>query len=60
MNEGILLSDYSNRFNKSIIDEYDNAVNKHIENGLLIRDGNQLYLSERGRDLSNYVFKDFV
>ena len=60
MNEGILLSDYSNRFNKNIFDEYDNAVNKHIENGLLIRDGDRLYLSERGRDLSNYVFKDFV
>ncbi len=60
MNEGVLISDYSKRFYKNIFDEYDNAVNKHIENGLLIRDGNQLYLSERGRDLSNYVFKDFV
>ncbi|MBP5275945.1 MAG: radical SAM family heme chaperone HemW [Lachnospiraceae bacterium] len=60
MNEGILLPDYSKRFNKNIFDEYDNAVNKHIENRLLIRDGDRLYLSERGRDLSNYVFKDFV
>ena len=60
MNEGIFLPDYSKRFNKSIFDEYDSAVNKHIENGLLIRDGDRLHLSERGRDLSNYVFKDFV
>ncbi|MCR4697645.1 MAG: radical SAM family heme chaperone HemW [Lachnospiraceae bacterium] len=60
MNEGIFLPDYTKRFNKNIFDEYNNAVNKHIENGLLIREGDRLYLSERGRDLSNYVFKDFV
>lgn len=60
MNEGILISDYSSRFGKNIFNEYDNAVNEHIENGLLILEGDRLFLSERGRNLSNYVFKDFV
>ena len=60
MNDGIEISDYFERFHKNIFNEYDNSVNKHIEDGLLLFENGRLFLSEKGRDLSNYVFKDFV
>lgn len=60
MNCGIKYSDFQRIFNKNINEVFGKAVFKHVEEGLLIIDKDRLFLSETGRDLSNYVFADFL
>lgn len=38
----------------------EEAIQKHMDHGLLLRDGNHLRFSEQGFDLSNHVLVDFL
>jgi len=56
--EGVSLSEFYKKFGIEIEDKYD--IKKHLELGLLVKEGDSLYLSERGIDVSNAVLCDFV
>lgn len=60
MNKGISISGLKQLYSVDIFDIFSNVIDKHIKEGLLIIDGDNLYLSSRGRDLCNYVCSDFI
>ena len=60
MNEGIDLNLFEKAFNKSLFDLKSDKINLHISEGLLERKGDMIMLTERGRDLGNYVWADFL
>ncbi|WP_055668060.1 radical SAM family heme chaperone HemW [Desnuesiella massiliensis] len=58
--EGIKESVFKNRFKKDIDFFYKEVIEKHRANGLLKRENNSIFLTERGIELSNYVMSDFI
>lgn len=58
--EGIKESVFKNRFKKDIDFFYKEVIEKHKANGLLKRENNSIFLTERGIELSNYVMSDFI
>ncbi|MCR4649684.1 MAG: radical SAM family heme chaperone HemW [Lachnospiraceae bacterium] len=60
MNEGINLAEFEKLFGKSIFEIYQNVINKHENEGLLYIDERNMKLTEKGRDLANYVWSDFI
>lgn len=60
MLQGVDENKFFNRFHKHIDSIYKKVIDKHIKNGLLIRDRNKIFLSEKGIELSNYVMSDFI
>ncbi len=58
--KGISDNDFKEKFNISFFDKYKDIINKHIQNKLLERDGDRIFLTEKGMDLSNFVMSDFV
>ena len=60
MNEGVNLSDFEKTFGKSVFDVYGDKITLHIKEELLERKDNHLFLTEKGRDLANYVWSDFL
>ena len=43
-----------------IYDVYDKQIKDNIAAGLLVKNGDYLYLSQRGIDISNTVMSDFI
>lgn len=57
--KGISLSEFSERFNQEVFSVYP-QLNKHLKNGLLIKEKDRLYFSEKGIDLANQVYLDLI
>ena len=60
MTAGISKKDFTDRFNISIEDVYGSQIQKLIGEGLIISDNDNLHLSKKGIDVSNYVFEEFL
>lgn len=60
MTNGILISDFKNRFCRHIENVYGDVINKYRRLNLLDTDGNRIWLTEKGIDVSNTVFADFL
>ena len=60
MNQGISKSRFSLSFCKDVYDIFGDAIIKHIKEGLLEDKEGYIYLTKKGRDLANYVWKDFI
>ena len=60
MNEGVDITDFEKTFGKSVYDVYGDKIALHIKEELLERKNNHLFLTEKGRDLANYVWSDFL
>lgn len=58
--KGIDITDFKEEFGTDIKDIFGEAIEDNISRGLLIHDGNCLYLSKRGIDISNTVMSDFI
>ncbi len=57
---GVLRSDFKAEFNQDLDTVYGEAIKKLSDSGLLSDTGDRLTLTERGIDLSNTVFCEFV
>lgn len=57
---GISLKEFAERFLQDADSVYGKQIRKFLHNGLLIQEGERLYLSERGLDVSNYVLCEFI
>lgn len=57
---GVLRSDFKAAFNRDLDAVYGDAIKKLTNFGLLLDTGHRLVLTERGIDLSNTVFCEFV
>ncbi|MDN5317846.1 MAG: hypothetical protein PWR08_1971 [Thermoanaerobacterium sp.] len=60
MMDGVYDRDFKTRFGKSMFSIFKNAIDKNIELNLLIREGDNIKLTQKGIDVSNNVFEDFL
>jgi oxygen-independent coproporphyrinogen-3 oxidase len=58
--EGIDINDFKKRFGHSLFDLYGKSVNKLLSLGLINVADNKMYLTNKGIDLSNQVFMEFM
>ena len=58
--KGIDDTAFQQRFGKSFFLIYENAINSLINQGLLVREGSILRLTDRGQDFGNQVFMAFL
>lgn len=58
--EGISIEGFMNKFGKSIYEIHGEAIEKHVKNGLLMQAGDNIKLTDKGIDVSNYVLADFL
>lgn len=57
---GIYAKDFYNKFNKRLEDVYKAALEKYLSLGLILYNDGRYYLSDRGLDISNDIFADFI
>ena len=60
LREGISRSEFRQLFGRQLEHVYGPVLEKYIASGHLISDGDRLYLSDRGIDVSNVIFSDFL
>ena len=58
--KGVSDQDFQEQFQVSFFDRYGSAIEKHLNNGLLLQDCQRIFLSEKGLDLANVVMSDFI
>lgn len=58
--DGISIIDFFERFQKDIYSVYGEIIKKYINNHMLIKKDDRLFLSERGLELSNSIMCDFI
>lgn len=59
LNSGIDIDEFKEKFQKDFFKIYESEIEKNIVLGLINISENKIYLTERGRDLSNQVELDF-
>lgn len=59
-NSGVSLSQYQRKFSSALKEDYAQAVEELKQQGMLIEQGDLIFLSERGRLLSDSVFEHFI
>ena len=60
MMKGIDTEEFYGIFNRDFYDVYGDVVAEHTSKGLLNNEGSRIKLTEKGIDVSNYVFSDFL
>ena len=60
MNRGVSLEEFKEKFGKDIYEAYNISLENHLKHGLLEVRNNRIALTDRGRDLGNYVMRDFL
>ncbi len=60
MKQGIRINEFKKIFGLSILDVYDEVINRTIEEGLLMMKEDKLCLTDKGIDLSNLVMSRFL
>lgn len=58
--KGINNTEFKNKFGVSFFEIYKDVIEKHLKSGLLIKEGERIFLSSKGLDLANTVMCDFV
>lgn len=60
MTKGISKTDFKEHFGVSLESVYQKVINKHLAEGLIDEKDDRIYLTEKGIDVSNLVFADFL
>ncbi len=60
MSDGISMHDFAEQFHVSLLDVYGKQIEKLVQNNLLVVEGDRMYLTSLGIDLSNRVFIEFM
>lgn len=60
MNQGISAEEFYKRFGITPDEKYGEIITKHIQNGLLVKEENCIRLTDKGRDVCNFVMADFL
>jgi oxygen-independent coproporphyrinogen-3 oxidase len=60
LRDGFAPADFESRFGASFDDVFGRRAARLFEGGLLLRDGGRIYLSDRGLELADSVFAEFV
>lgn len=59
LNEGVNIDEFNKRYDKDFMSIYGNVVFELLDEGLLKINGQNIVLTDKGRDLSNIVFIKF-
>ena len=57
---GVSREDFKERFNKDIYEVYGSVLNKYIGEGFMASEGDRIYLTDAGIDVSNVILADFL
>ena len=60
MNEGIQISDFKEKYNFDFEKEYKNEIEKLSKMELIEIDNNRMKLTQKGREISNSIFVEFI
>ncbi|BDR56258.1 radical SAM family heme chaperone HemW [Xylocopilactobacillus apis] len=60
LNRGIDLTASSKKFNVDLLNLYQNQISKFLQEGLIIKEDNKIFLSDEGRYFANDVFSTFL
>ncbi|MCR5388005.1 MAG: radical SAM family heme chaperone HemW, partial [Lachnospiraceae bacterium] len=60
MTDGISRAEFKKRFGEDLDTVFEYGIKTHVKNGLLESNGDNLRLTEKGLDLCNMVFCDFI
>ena len=60
LTSGVSLTDFKTEFGQDIDAVYGKIIDKYVADGLLMRSGDNLFLSDEGMDVSNTVMADFL
>lgn len=58
--KGVSASQFYKDFGRKLEDRFGEAIRKYVEQGLLVREDDRIYLTKRGIDVSNLVFEGFI
>jgi oxygen-independent coproporphyrinogen-3 oxidase len=59
-NNGISEADFWGKFKKTVDDVYAEVLEKNQKFGLLVRENGRIFLTKRGREVSNVVMSEFL
>jgi len=59
-NSGISEADFLGKFGKTVDDVYAEVLEKNQKFGLLVRENGRIFLTKRGREVSNVVMSEFL
>ncbi len=57
---GLSLADFAGRFGESFESAFGERAARLFEGGLLVREDGRIYLSDRGLELADSVFAEFI
>ncbi len=57
---GVSREDFAERFKKDIYEVYAPVLNKYIDEGYMATEGDRIYLTDMGIDVSNVILADFL
>lgn len=60
MTGGVSRKEFNERFNRDIYDVYGEVINKYCGQGYMISEGDNIRLTDKGIDISNYILADFI
>lgn len=60
LTEGLDTVEFKNKFNVDFFEKYKKQINYLTDNKLIENDGRIVKLTERGMDISNFVFEEFM
>lgn len=60
MMAGVSRKEFRLRFNKDMYEVYGPVINKYVDEGYMETDGDRVWLTDRGIDVSNYILSDFI
>ncbi|MBS4536873.1 radical SAM family heme chaperone HemW [Clostridium sp. D2Q-11] len=60
LNEGISIEGFKKRFNVDIYEAFNGSIDYSLKYGLIDINREKIYLTKKGLDLSNVVFKEFI
>ena len=58
--DGISIKEFKSNFTENPIFKFKNELNKLVEEGLLVIDGDKIKLTDKGLDFANLVWEEFV
>ena len=58
--DGVSIQKFKNKFGENPIFLFKNELNKLVEENLITIDGDSIKLTNKGLDLANIVWKEFV
>ncbi len=60
LTRGVSKEEFYHRFGYRMDEVYGNVINKHMEQGLLAQEGQRVFFTAAGVNVSNYVMADFL